>query len=271
MSTIRSIRAIRSVPNLRSVATGNLGAVPPVPPVPFFTTTPAAAAASSSRSLASVAHHQHQHQHQPQIPHFQSNLTPTPSKSALRIRRADANDYASISALINANRGLDLTPKERSEKGFVQGSWEPNMLEQLSSTGPGFWIAEITGGEVPASQSATGSGWRLAGAALATAPGAVVNGPAGETNYLAEKHFGPRGYYLYGPVVVDSQFRGHGVLRKLSDAVFAGTRDTYATAVAFIEEINHVSRVVHERLGWKAVDGFQVNGSKYNVFSHPTA
>jgi predicted GNAT superfamily acetyltransferase len=88
---------------------------------------------------------------------------------------------------------------------------------------------------------------------------------------VAEKHFGKQGYYLWGPVVVDSEFRGHGVLRKLSDAVFEGTRDTYSTAVAFIEDVNHVSRVVHERLGWKAVDGFSVGDSKYNVFWHATA
>jgi L-amino acid N-acyltransferase YncA len=97
----------------------------------------------------------------------------------------------------------------------------------------------------------------------------VAAGPAGETNTVAAKHFG-NGYYLYGPVVVDTAARAHGVLRKLSQAMFEGTKDSYSAAVAFIEDADHVSRVVHQRLGWKQVDEFKVGGSGYHVFWHAT-
>ncbi|MFC6704259.1 hypothetical protein [Flexivirga alba] len=115
--------------------------------------------------------------------------------TAITTRVATVDDFPWIIELIDRNRAEQLSEQQRATAGFVQGRWNTDTLQQLLA-GPGMFIAEVDG--------------IRAGVALSSSPGAVTTGPAGRTNELAADHFGDTGYFLYGPVVVDADFRGQG-------------------------------------------------------------
>lgn len=156
-----------------------------------------------------------------------------------RIRTIDPTDYPWLLELIDSNRADRLTAIQRAEEGFVQGRWDKSALQRLSS-GPGMLLAEVDG--------------RRAGAALSSAPGVVTDGPAGRVNDIARDMFGDKGYFLYGPVIIDPAFRRRGLLRQLSQALLERSR--YPPAVAFVQQDNTASLAAHTALGWQQVAEF---------------
>lgn len=169
------------------------------------------------------------------------------------VRSADDSDFPWILELIDDNRGESLTERERAQNGFVQGQWDEGRLRDFSSTGPGFALAEVDG--------------HRAGIALSSPPGAAGTGPAGELNQVARERFGPNAYFMYGPVVVSSDFRGRGVLSALTNGIFELARGTYPRGVAFIESSNERSLAVHDHLGWERFAEYEVGASTFYALS----
>jgi N-acetylglutamate synthase and related acetyltransferases len=163
--------------------------------------------------------------------------------TAITTRVATVDDFPWIIELIDRNRAEQLSEQQRATAGFVQGRWNIDTLQQLLA-GPGMFIAEVDG--------------IRAGVALSSSPGAVTTGPAGRTNELAADHFGDTGYFLYGPVVVDADFRGQGVLRHLVDRLLGDAAAHYRIAVAFVEQANTNSLAVHQHLGWQTFATFDL-------------
>ncbi|MEE1784618.1 GNAT family N-acetyltransferase [Streptomyces sp. SP17BM10] len=171
----------------------------------------------------------------------------------LSTRKATAADRATVLALIDAARGDGLSPQERAERGFVQGRFDEDKLAATEAT-TGVYVAEEDG--------------RIAGAAL-TAPAspALDEGPPRRT-WEAALHAGlaQDRFYLYGPVVVDPDFRGRGVVRSLLRAVDANLRDRFDHGVLFVEKSNHKSLAVHRHLGMREAAEFTVGERAYAVF-----
>lgn len=173
----------------------------------------------------------------------------------VQVRQAVDSDFAWIVDLIDRHRGVDLSAAERSERGFVQGDWTVAGLARFAA-GTGIYLAEVDG--------------QRAGVAITSAPGLVAAGPAARTNELAAAVFGSGAFFLYGPVVVDDQFRGRGVLTALFERLRADLRDRFATGVAFIETANATSMLVHRRLGLEPFETFRFDGRDFQALSFTT-
>jgi len=77
--------------------------------------------------------------------------------------------------------------------------------------------------------------------------------------------------FVYGPVCVDRQQRGHGVLEALFGIMKETLRADYDVGVAFVSENNPRSLHAHRhKLGMKVVDKFEFNGQKYNTLVFDT-
>lgn len=172
---------------------------------------------------------------------------------SVTVRPATAADIDWVTELYAANQRDALTPQQRAEQGFVQGRMDADTLERRLGSDTPSLVAEVDG--------------RPAGVLLTSPVGAFRQGPPGLTVETAQEA-GITDAFLCGPALVTPEARGHGVLRALSDEVFAWAAGRYAHGVAFVEDENHVSRQVHERLGWRPVGTFTWQDRGYTVLAH---
>jgi len=70
--------------------------------------------------------------------------------------------------------------------------------------------------------------------------------------------------FVYGPVCINRQSRGQGVLEGLFNAMLQTLKGRYDVGVAFVSELNPRSLHAHQnKLGMKIIDEFEFNGRKY--------
>jgi hypothetical protein len=70
--------------------------------------------------------------------------------------------------------------------------------------------------------------------------------------------------FQYGPICIDMEFRGKGLINLLFDFMRQNMVKKYPISVTFINKINERSRKAHvDKLGWKVVTDFQFNGNNY--------
>jgi hypothetical protein len=70
--------------------------------------------------------------------------------------------------------------------------------------------------------------------------------------------------FVYGPVCIDKQHRGQGVLKKLFDVMLRTLQGQYDVGIAFVSALNPRSFNAHKnKLGMQMVDEFEFNGQKY--------
>lgn len=73
-------------------------------------------------------------------------------------------------------------------------------------------------------------------------------------------------YFVYGPVCIDKQHRGQGILEGLSNILLLTLRGQYDVGIAFVSEQNPRSLHAHQvKLKMKIVDEFEFNGQKYST------
>jgi len=154
--------------------------------------------------------------------------------------------------LIDRNRAEAIPAEERGTRGFVQGHWNVDVLDQLS-TAPGIFLAEVDGSP--------------AGFAVTSAAGAIPTGPAGRTNELAAAAFPKTAFFLYGPVVVEDTFRRRGVLQALVSHLGQQLNDLYAAVIAFVEVSNQASMAAHTRVGFETFACFEHDGRSFQALS----
>jgi GNAT superfamily N-acetyltransferase len=171
---------------------------------------------------------------------------------SVTVRRASPADFAWVIDLIDRNRAEAIPAEERGTRGFVQGQWDADVLERLSS-GPGIFIADVDGSS--------------AGFAVTSAAGAIPSGPAGRTNELAEAAFPEGSFFLYGPVVVDDAFRRRGLLQSLVSHLRQARGDRYAAAIAFVKESNQASMAAHARVGFEPFASFENEGRRFGALA----
>jgi hypothetical protein len=70
--------------------------------------------------------------------------------------------------------------------------------------------------------------------------------------------------FIYGPVCVDRQSRGQGILEGLFNVMLQTLKGHFDVGVAFVSEQNPRSLHAHvDKLGLKMADEFEFNGQKY--------
>lgn len=70
--------------------------------------------------------------------------------------------------------------------------------------------------------------------------------------------------FQYGPICIDMEFRGTGLIQQLFDFMRSKMVDKFPISVTFINKINKRSRKAHvDKLGWKIIADFQYNNNNY--------
>ena len=72
--------------------------------------------------------------------------------------------------------------------------------------------------------------------------------------------------FVYGPVCVERQFRGRGILEGLFEVMKKRLRDNYDAGIAFVSERNPRSLQAHTgKLGMRVIDEFEFEGGRFKT------
>lgn len=70
--------------------------------------------------------------------------------------------------------------------------------------------------------------------------------------------------FQYGPVCIDKNYRGKGLLNQIFEEMRLEFLKKYPISVTFINKINIISEIAHtKKLGWEIIDEFQFNNNNY--------
>ncbi len=173
------------------------------------------------------------------------------------IRQAISSDYPAILALQAQNTPEHLTADQK-QQGFIVSKMSER---QLASINNGLGILVAIEGE------------QLAGFVCLMPVSAQPRPPVVDAmlQTLAAQSFGGQSLsqqrvFLYGPVCLNAEWRGKGVLRQLFDAVKARTRHDFDVGALFINDDNPHSLAAHVNgLGMTALTRFQCNHESYHL------
>ncbi|MGW6691103.1 N-acetyltransferase family protein [Streptomyces sp. NPDC054961] len=177
----------------------------------------------------------------------------------MEYRYAAQADVPALAALFAAHHHDALTEEQRTEHGFVQGALGPAELSVMAAEGS-LLVAD--------------DGGRIAGLLALAAPESMPAPPPPVRALLeAQGSLSWRGrplsatrWLLYGPVVVDTAYRGQGVARGLFTRAVASASGRAEAVVAFIEEANRPSWRVHvDGFGMSPLGEFVAGGRTYRV------
>ena len=70
--------------------------------------------------------------------------------------------------------------------------------------------------------------------------------------------------FQYGPICIDKDYRGNGVLNLLFEEMRIEFNKKYPISVTFINKVNEISTAAHTRkLNWEIIDEFEFNDKTY--------
>lgn len=70
--------------------------------------------------------------------------------------------------------------------------------------------------------------------------------------------------FQYGPVCIEKEYRGKGVLNLIFEEMRLAMLKKYPIAITFINKINVISEKAHtQKLGWQIIDEFKFNNNTY--------
>jgi GNAT superfamily N-acetyltransferase len=181
----------------------------------------------------------------------------------MQLRYAAPSDAPAMARLFATSHHDALTDSQRAQQGFVQGSFDAETLAAMAEAGS-LLVADDHG--------------RAAGF-LALSPPTHMPTPPPPVIALLESQdsllwqgrpLSSVRWLLYGPVLVNPDYRGQGVARTLFDMAMRETSGRAELMVAFIESSNHVSWKVHvEGFGMTPLGQFVANGRTYGVVAAP--
>lgn len=173
----------------------------------------------------------------------------------MNYRRASDADWGAILELQEANLFHNLTEEERAQ-GFLSVRFPRDRFIEMDGGGA-VVVAEDAGriaGYACASTQAFNARVPIIAAMMEVFPG---------LSFLGRPLQSPA-TVIYGPVCVDSRYRGKGVFRGLVDALKQELRGRYETATAFIAKSNVRSLAAHvEGLGMAIVGDFEFDGRSF--------
>lgn len=169
------------------------------------------------------------------------------------IREASALDIPYLVTLVDANTKANVTDKS---KGFIQTPIPAPVFSELLR---GLYIIEF-GGEL--------AGFTHCGRPRQNSTQAILRYMLSHTSLFILN--GTRlldiTFDVYGPCLMDSRFRGHGLYHQLFDYVCVQSKKSGAEAIlAFVDSENPVSLKIHNKLGMVVVDEAVIDGNKFYV------
>ncbi len=181
----------------------------------------------------------------------------------MRYRYATESDATAMSDLFAANHHQALTERQREEQGFVQGGLDAPALRALAARG-NLLLADDEG------RVAGFLGLSAAEDVAAKSPPVQALLAAQDSLRWEDAALSEARWLLYGPVVVDADYRGQGVARGLFDLALSTASGRADAVVAFIETANRQSWRVHvEGFGMRPLGEVFADGRTYGIVAAP--
>ncbi len=172
-------------------------------------------------------------------------------------RRVNERDYPSLLQLQEANLRDNLTP-EQSAQGFLSARFTRDQFAAMDAD-VAVVVARLDGaikGYLCGSSVECNRQFPLLAAMLEQYPRVALNGRV-LSDYAS---------FVYGPVCVDRNLRGRGLLRGLFDALSYEVKGKFEAGVAFVAQDNTHSLAAHVHgLGMSDVGGFEFGGRAYRI------
>ena len=176
---------------------------------------------------------------------------------------ATLNDIDDVLKL-HAKYQIDSIALEDKKDGFVTTALNKELLSKLIDEEQGLFIARIDGKVVAYVMCGSWhfcSIWPIFTQMIEDLP---------NLSYLGQT-ITTENSYQYGPVCVDKNVRGSGVLEALFDFAREEMHKRYPILVTFINTINHRSFNAHSRLGLEVIKEFSFNNNHYYELVYDTS
>ncbi|OIR11475.1 hypothetical protein GALL_69680 [mine drainage metagenome] len=181
----------------------------------------------------------------------------------LEIRRAAEADFPGICALAGSYYRENPAPADRRQ-GFLSARFS---LQQIADMANGLGI-------VIASDAGQVAGFACASRCDWTGQPAIVRHLV---DHLSRYRFHGRPIdrdkvFVYGPVCIDADYRGRGILRNMYQYLQRGMEGRYSAGVAFVADDNEASLRAHiDGLGMSKIGEFEYRGRIYQALAFDIA
>lgn len=171
-------------------------------------------------------------------------------------RLATKADIEGVLALQEKYLYSKLTEVERAQ-GFVTTPFTVAQIEEILLQN-GVFVAETKDGQIIAYVFAGSwkyfEQWEIFNYMSARFPQLSFQG----------KEITTENSFQYGPVCIDTAYRGKGLLNLIFEEMRLEFRKKYPISITFINKINVISEMAHtKKLGWEIVDNFEFNNNHY--------
>lgn len=174
----------------------------------------------------------------------------------MELRIAQVDDIEQIQTL-QGKYHIDSIQEEDKKDGFITTAFTKKQLLDIIKQEQGIFLALQNGKVVGYIMSASWqfwSQWPMFAYMIKELP---------TLNYLGEK-IDVNNSYQYGPVCIDKEVRGSGVLEVLFNFSIESMSKRYKTLITFVNKKNHRSFEAHKRkLGLDIIKEFQFKGNSY--------
>lgn len=172
-------------------------------------------------------------------------------------RIGNTADINGILALQEKYLYAKLSEKER-EEGFVTTPFTVHQIEEIIIEN-GMFVAENEQGTIIAYAFAGSwkyfEQWEIFNIITARFPQLSFKG----------KEITMENSFQYGPVCIDKNYRGQGLLNLLFEEMRIEFLKKYPISITFINKVNVISEVAHtKKLGWEIIDEFEFNNNTYS-------
>lgn len=160
---------------------------------------------------------------------------------------------------------IDTVSETDKAEGFITTNLDEDLLTELIENEQGLFIAKKNDSVVGYLMSASWaycSKWPIFQYMITR---------LGETEYLGQK-ITTENSYQYGPICIDKEFRGSGVLQGLFDFARKKMQRKYPILVTFVNTKNPRSLKAHiDKLNLENVMGFEFNNNSYIELVYDTS
>ena len=174
----------------------------------------------------------------------------------IKTRIGNKEDIDGVLALQEKYLYRNLNETER-KNGFVTTPFTANQIEEIIRQN-GIFVAENERDEIIAYAFAGSwkyfEQWEIFNFMVSRFPKLSFNG----------KKITTENSFQYGPVCIDKDYRGNGVLNLIFEEMRIEFYKKYPISVTFINKINEISERAHtKKMGWEIIDEFEFNNNTY--------
>lgn len=175
----------------------------------------------------------------------------------IELRMSGPEDRRQIIDMMDEARGENLTEEQRAERGWVQGRMNDELLAEFEA-GTGVIVAEDT------------TNGRVAAFCVTSRPQVGDPGARGAlVGHMESAHPDAR-WAMYGPVVIDPDCQGRGLMRRLLTRM-ADVLTGYDLGAAFVDTGNSRSMQVHRHYPFTEDGTYEFEGREIMVFTFSPA